>query len=254
MEAILESQNIKKARKEVENLIYKTMDTLDPTESNSSWYKKKFAKMTDAQFVDYFKAEFPLKFQMKLFDIEPKMYQIENAAKSLGVPIMEKLYMPFIYTDKDGRPVKTNYEALVVYVPLKKMKQFLAKKNSMSINTDDRNMKSGRLINKDKNGNTSDREMECLAVMSLPYTMREMSTYRADTVKAKDEFYSTIAEKNMVSLNDVEVAKTDSMARNTLNVYLIGAGVMSNLIAIKDSYMLPYTVDNRSINKVRRES
>ena len=162
--------------------------------------------------------------------------------------------MPFIYTDKDGRPVKTNYEALVVYVPLKKMKQFLAKKNSMSINTDDRNMKSGRLINKDKNGNTSDREMECLAVMSLPYTMREMSTYRADTVKAKDEFYSTIAEKHMVSLNDVEVAKTDSMARNTLNVYLIGAGVMSNLITVKDSYMLPYTADVKNSNKVRRES
>ena len=134
------------------------------------------------------------------------------------------------------------------------MKQLLAKKNSMSINTDDRNMKSGRLINKDKNGNTSDREMECLAVMSLPYTMREMSTYRADTVKAKDEFYSTIAEKHMVSLNDVEVAKTDSMARNTLNVYLIGAGVMSNLITVKDSYMLPYTADVKNSNKVRRES
>ena len=109
-------------------------------------------------------------------------------------------------------------------------------------------------LSKDKNGNTSDREMECLAVMGLSNTMRELATYRADTVKAKDEFYSTIAEKNMVSLNDVEVSKTDSTARNTLNVYLLGAGVMSNLITIKDSYMLPYTSDIRNNNKVRRES
>lgn len=255
MEAVLESQqNIKKARKEVENLIYKIMDILDPSEANSSWYKKKFASMSDKQFYQYFEQDFPLKFQMKLFDIEPKMYQIEKAAKTLNVPLMEKVYLPFIYTDDKGDPVKTNYEALVIYAPLKKMKQFLAKKNSMSINTDERNMKSGRLINKDKNGNTSDREMECLAVMGLPNTMREMSTYRADTVKAKDEFYSTIAEKNMVSLKDVEVAKDDSTARNTLNVYLIGAGVMSNLITVGNSYMLPYTADVRNSNKVRRES
>ncbi len=38
MEAVLESQqNIKKARKEVENLIYKIMDILDPSNANSSW-------------------------------------------------------------------------------------------------------------------------------------------------------------------------------------------------------------------------
>ena len=112
MEAVLESQqNIKKARKEVENLIYKIMDILDPSNANSSWYKKKFASMSDNQFYEYFKQDFPLKFQMKLFDIEPKMYQIEKAAKTLNVPLMEKVYLPFIYTSNDGKPVKTNYEA-----------------------------------------------------------------------------------------------------------------------------------------------
>ena len=59
MEAVLESQqNIKKARKEVENLIYKIMDILDPTNANSSWYKKKFASMSDNQFYEYFKQDF----------------------------------------------------------------------------------------------------------------------------------------------------------------------------------------------------
>ena len=36
-----------KARREVETLIYKTMDILDPTELNSAWYKEKFSKMSD---------------------------------------------------------------------------------------------------------------------------------------------------------------------------------------------------------------
>lgn len=241
-----------KQRKEVELLIYKVMDILDPTEQNKTWYMNKFKGMTNDQFYEYFKQEFPLKFQMRTFEIEPKMDQITKALDTIHVPLMEKLYMPFLYADNKGRPVKTNYDAMVVYVPIKKMKQFLAKKNSMSINIDERNMKNGRLINKDKNGNMSDREMECLAVMGLPNTMREFSTYRADAMRAKDAFYATISEKNMVSLKDVEVSKQDSIARNTFNAYLIGAGMASNLIMT--GYYLPHTVDKRAENRIHRES
>ena len=43
MEAVLESQqDIKKARKEVENLIYKIMDILDPSNENSSCKRSLF--------------------------------------------------------------------------------------------------------------------------------------------------------------------------------------------------------------------
>lgn len=241
-----------KQRKAAETLIYKIMDILDKTESNKQWYMNKFKKMSNDQFYEFFKQEFPLKFQMRVFEIEPKMDQIDKALKYLKVPMMEKLYMPFLYTDSKGNPVKTNYEAMVIYVPIKKMKQFLSKKNSMSINIDERNMKTGRLISKDKNGNMTDREMECLAVMGLPNTMREFSTYRADAMRAKDEFYSTITEKNMVSLKDVDVSKEDSISRNTLNTYLLGAGMASNLIMT--GYYLPITLDRRNEKRIHREN
>ena len=233
----------KKQRKEVEMIVYKLMDILDPTEQNSNWYKDKFRKMNDKQFFEFFQQEFPLKFQMKLFEIEPTLNQEYTAADFLKIPIMEYLHMPFMYRNKDNIPVETNYPALVIYVPMKKMKQFVSKKNSMSVNITERNMKTGRLINKDKNGNTSDREMEALAVMGMENTMRELSTFRADTVKAKNEFYATIAAKNMVSLKDVFVEQDDSIARNTLNVYLIGAHINSNLINVGD--YTPQTLKNK---------
>lgn len=239
----------KKQRKEVEFKIYKTLDIIDPTEANSNWFKEKFSRMSDKEFEEYFTQEWPIKFQMKLFEIEPKMNQIQKALKSIGVPLFEHLYQPYLYTDKNGKPVRTNYEAIIVYIPIKKMKQFISKKNSMSINIDERNLKTGRLINKDKNANTSDREMECLAVMSLPNTMREVATYRADAVQAKEEFYNTINAKNMVSLKDVEVGRTDSISRNTFNTYLLGAGMMSNLIT--DTYYLPITLNKK--DRVKRE-
>lgn len=250
--AIQEATSSQK-RKEAENLIYKVMKVLDPTGANAQWYMEKFSKMNDKQFYAYFSQEFPIKFQMKMFEIEPSMPDIQKAADLLKVPLMERIYMPFLYEDNNAKPVKSNFEALVVYVPIKKTKQFISKKNSMSTNTDERNAKTGRLIAKDKNGNTSDREFESLVVMDLPNTIREFSTYRADAMRAKDEFYATIAEKNMVSLNDVEVSKTDSVARNTLNTYLIGAGILSNLVTVGtgDSYVLPHTVANN--NRITRE-
>ena len=242
-----------KARKEVELLIYKTMDILDPTESNSGFLKNLFAGMNDKQFYEFFQQEFPLKFQMKLFDIEPNLDKITRAAKFLNVPIMEYLYMPYLYKDTNGKPVRTNYKSMVVYIPIKKMKQFISKKNNMSLTIDDRNMKSGRLIGHDKSGQTSDREFESLAVMSCPYTMRELSTYRADTTKAKDEYYNEIATKGMVSLNDVDIDRDDSIARNTLNVYFLGAGLFTNLVG--DTYYTPHTLKRKDENKrVRRES
>ena len=44
------------------------MDILDPTEQNKTWYMNKFKGMTNDQFYEYFKQEFPLKFQMRAFE------------------------------------------------------------------------------------------------------------------------------------------------------------------------------------------
>ena len=233
-----------KARKQCEELICKVMDKLDPTEQNSEFWKKKFARMNDKQFHDFFKQDFPLKFQMKIFEIEPKMEQIVAALKIINVPLMENISLGFLYKNEKGEPVETINEALVVYSNMKKVKQFIAKKNSMSTNISKRDMKSGFLLDVDKNGNTSSREMECLAVMGCDETIRELSTYRADAMDAKSRFYNQINTTGMVSQKDVEVTKDDSLARNLLNSYLLGAHINSNLVNEED--YLPITLSQRS--------
>lgn len=229
-------------RKEAEKLIYNVFNKLDPSGANANYYKQKFEKMSDAQFISYIKQQFPYKFQTRLFKIEPNMDRINEAAKTLGIPLMEKVYCPYFYKDSKGNDIATP-EAIVGYVPIKKMKQFITKKNAMSVNIDMRDNKTGLLISKDKNGITSDRELECLAVMGLDQSLREFSRPRADAMTSKSVMYNTINTLGKVDLKDLPDDPDDSLAKNMLNVYLLGAGLDSNLLN-KDGY-LPITYKNK---------
>lgn len=236
-------------RKQIEELIYTVMDKLDKTGSNSNYYKELFSGMSDNQFYNYMKKDFPFRFHVKPFEIDPSMEDINNACKALKVPLLEKVYLPYLYKNKDGKAVNTK-ECLVGYIPLKKMKQFITKKNAMSTDISERDMKTGLLVSFDKNGTTSDREMEALAVMSLDKTMKELSRPRADSMNAKSIMYSTINTLGQVSLADVPIDIDDSLGKNLLNVYLVGSLLNSNLI--NQDYYLPYTLKNKQ-RKVERE-
>ena len=91
-------------RKKAEELIYAVMDKLDKDEYNSSYYKMLFAKMSDEQFMRFCKRDLPFRFHTKPFVVEPKMYEIEEALKILKVPLLEKVALPYLYKDKNGKP------------------------------------------------------------------------------------------------------------------------------------------------------
>jgi hypothetical protein len=238
------------ARKKAEKLIYDYFDAVDKTKANGDYYRNLFSKMSDAQFKKFISKRFPYKFQNKPFVIEPSMSDAVDGLDVLGVPLLEKVYQPHLYRNKDGKPVASK-KCMVVWVHAKKMKQFISKKNSMSVEIDERDMRTGLLVNFDKNGKTSDREFEALAIMGLDNTIEEFSRSRADSMKAKDLAYSTIATLGKVSKEDVPVDQDDSLSKNMLNVYMLGAGINSNLVN-QDLY-LPITIANRR-NKVERET
>lgn len=240
----------KKEREEAEMIIYQVMDILDPSKSNSEFYKEKFANMSDVQFIKHFKSKFPLKFQTKPFEIEPTMDQIISALDFINVPLTERIYMPFHYKDKQGRPAMSE-ECLVVYTHIKKMKQFVTKKNSMSTDIDKRDMRTGLLLDEDKNGKTSDREFESLIIQGLPNTAKEMSRPKADAMVQKSEMNNAINLLGKVSLNDLHPENDEVLSKNMLDAYFLGAQLKTNLIT--DDDYLNATLKDKS-RKVKRET
>lgn len=237
-----------KQRQDAEALIYRVFDAVDTTKTNSDYYKKIFAKMNDQEFYEFCKRRLPFRFHQEIFKVEPKMHNIFDAFDILGKPLLEKVKLPHYYVNKDGIPVESQ-ECLVIYIHLKRMKQMLTKKNSTAMNIEKRDMKTGLLTSEDKGGKETDREFESLALMGLEYTIDEFARPKADAMAAMSQMSNMIMSQGYVYEKDLEIAKDDSLAKNLLNVYLIGANIHSNLVDIE--YMTPYTAKNKQQDIVR---
>jgi len=171
------------------------------------------------------------------------MYDIIDAFKVLDKPLLEKVKLPYVYKNSKGEPVETQ-ECMVIYIHLKRMKQMLTKKNNTAMSIDKRDMKTGRLLGEDKGGQETDREFESLATMGLDWTMDEFARPKADAMSAVSQMSNSILANGFVSDKDLQIPNDDSLGKNMLNAYLLGAHIASNLIDI--DYMTPYTAKNRA--------
>lgn len=233
----------KKQREEIETLVLSSMDILDKSGTNTEYYKDLFSRMSDNQFQNFIAKKFPFKFQYKPSVVEPSMDDAKNALDYIGVPLMEKITEPNVYVNEKGIPVNTK-ECLVIYIHHKPVQQFITKKNKWSINIDNRDMKTGRLIGADKGTVTSDREFESMAVQSMDKTMREFYTIKADTMNAKNLANNIIGSTGILRLDDIPIDKGDSLSKNLMNVYMIGAHLNSNIL--NEGNYTQYTLNKRS--------
>lgn len=232
----------KKQRDEIETLVLESMKVLDKSGTNTDYYKDLFSRMSDTQFTSFISKKFPFKFHYRPSVVEPSMDDAAKALKFIGVPLMEKINEPHVYVNKNGVPVTTK-ECLVIYIHHKPVQQFITKKNKWSMDTSNRDMKTGRLVGADKGAVTSDREFESMAVQGMDKTMREFYTIKADAMAAKNLANNIIGTTGMLRLDDIPIDKDDSLSKNLMNVYMIGAHINSNLI--NEGNYTPYTLKRR---------
>lgn len=242
-----------KKRAEVEKFIYDVLDAADITHTNSDYYKELFSKMNNNQFYNFFKKRMPIRFHQSAFKVEPKMYEIVNAFKILGVPLFEEVNLPYLYKDpKTGNPVRSK-ECLVVYLHIKRMKQMISKKNSTAMEITDRDLRTGLLTGKDRGGKESDFEFATLAINDLGHTMDEFSRVKADAMKSKEELYNIIATKGEVTEGEIQPERDESLGANMLYAYMLGSNVIANIAGSEDNgYLTPYTIRKRNRMKIER--
>lgn len=234
----------KARRAKAEKLIYDVLDAADVTHTNSDYYKEVFGKMSDEEFYKFFSKKLPMRFHSSAFKVEPKMYEIDKAFKVLGAPLYEVVNLPYLYKDSKGKPIRSK-SCMVVYLHIKRMKQMLAKKNSVALSIADRDMRTGLLINHSKGAKMSDREEETLALPGLDATVDEFARLRADAMESKEKMYSIIATTGTIKAGEVQPEKDESLAKKMLYVYMLGANICTNLLGEDGGYINPNTLKNR---------
>lgn len=231
-------------RKKMEELIYKFFDAFDKSGKNTKKYKELFQPMSNTQFDNYFKAFFADENAYLILDICDYEYSItlediERASKVINVPLFENVYCPHLTMDRE-HVVVTKEPVPVGYLNIKRTQQTINKKNGISTNIDRRSTLTSQVTGADKNGRESDLENTMLVSMGLENTLRELNGPRSDDMVMKQQMLQDIATNGYVRLQDLDSDVTNKTTLNTVNVFLLGMGLNSDLVTT--GLMLPSTL------------
>lgn len=232
-------------RVKMEKYIYDVFDRLDPSKTNTNFYKGFFSKMSDKEFDAFFKGFFAdpkayLCLNIELFHNEPKLPDIEKCAKFMNVPLYEYVAQPYFSRDK-SKPMVTPYKVPVGYIMEKRVQQTAVKKNSTSIHINMRDAKTNQVINGDKNAYQSIDENYCIMVYGAKAAAKEFMSFRADDPVAKEEAYRSIRQNGYVSMADLPDKVENKSTLNMLDIYIIGMGLKTDLVT--DGYLVKKTTE-----------
>lgn len=124
----------------------------------------------------------------------------------------------------------TKVKCAVGYAHIKRTQQTVAKKNGISTSADIRSALTGQVTGADKNGRESDLENAMLVSMGMRDVLRELNGPRADDLVMKREMLANIARDGYVSLDDLTDDISNKTTLNTVNTYLLGMSIDSDLI------------------------
>ena len=227
-------------RKEIEKLIIDVFNALDPTGHNGGKYKTIFADMNDTQFEKHMKTflEGDDNFILDIVEFENslKFEHCEAAAKVLGIPLMEYVYMPHLSMDKEN-VVVSKERCLVGFLNIKRLQQLIHEKNHLSTSNENRSAITGQVKGDDKNARDSDTEATLLVSLGADKILRELHGPRSDDPVMRTEMMQKIHTAGHCTLEELTDLPINKVALNTANAYFLSMGLKSDLVS-KD-YILP---------------
>lgn len=229
--------DIKSKRLQIESLVYRTMNALDPSGSNTEKYKAMFSKMNDAEFskwVTQFLADPKANIRLDIEEFDKsktlKYENIEKAAKQMNLDLYEYVYIPHV-SSNPNRPVRTRTPVLVGYLNIKTVQQLQTKKSTGVINDLDRDDLTGIAKGESKGGTFSGIENEILIGLGADNVLSEVCGVRGDNMVEYENMLEEISETGSCSLKDI---KTNSLDKPTLlktDLFLKAMGIKTDIVS-----------------------
>jgi hypothetical protein len=235
-----------KNRKQIEKLIYDTLDAIDPSGNNTMKYRSLYEPMTDTEFEKHMKEFLSDDNENFILDIvefehDLNLEKCEAAAKVIGIPLAEYVFMPHLTMDKK-RVVVSKEKCLVGWMNVKRPQQLLHKKNGLAMANDKISAITGQVTGEDKDARDSDIEAAMLVSLGCDKILQELHGPRADDEVMRRQMTQDITTKGYVLLDELENNPVNKVSLRTLDVYLTSMGIKSDVIS--DTYILPPTIED----------
>lgn len=216
-------------RQLTEELISKTILTIDPSGTNSDRYIKYFSQLSDTQFTSYIQGISDGKIKLIIYvpnlKINLRMVNIFKAARDLGLKLFERIKL---WDSTTKRYFLTPREYPVLMLPVRRLKQTLESKRSFPESDAKIDSFSGQVIKPDKGSSISSIEMQTILSKGLNTSVAELIRVRGGDLSSYSAFKSQLEDTGTASLNDLG---EDSRARSSviLSVYLTSMHIDNNL-------------------------
>lgn len=238
-------------REKIKKLVLDVVTALDNDKQNNvKYYTALLNSMSDQEFAKWAGSMgYELDDTIQMFQLpfeEMKMNQIKKAADILKIPLDEYIW----YRHTDSRGIRTSHKVPVGYVHVKRVQQFLAKKNKYTFDNEERTLKTGQVTGDSKVTRVSDDEAFSLMTIGAEKALKEFLGPRADNQAAKNSMYRKISQDGFATLEDMDQDITKQTTLNTIDTYMLASGIKTDMItpSLKTATTIKNDLSNRKQN------
>lgn len=217
-------------RTEVENYVYKIMNSLDPSKHNYNLYKEMFAKMDDKMFnqwmCDIRDKKTKLYVTVANMEIFLNINDVLDTAKLINLELEEQIK---VWDNALGRYYTTPYKYTILKVPVRRLKQYLLSKMSVPDSDKRINPSTGQVVKPDAAASVSMTEAQTLASKGFYQMLTEFLTVRGGNVEAYASYKAALENLGSVSLKELNLDNTTVRSVKVARAYMEAMHLENNL-------------------------
>lgn len=222
-------------RKKYEEKLYQLLDDFDPSHFNSNKYRKAFAKMSNAEFINMAKTMLDPDHDDFIFSIdinemdrgnkdELTLEKVRKISEKWKIPLEEYVIMPFRNPEDSEHPMVTLTPIPIVYCQIRRFfQQMLQHKNAISNDNAKINPITGQVTGEDKTASTTNVQTYALTVTNEKKALKEFLGPRADDTVSKQQMLTEIEKTGTVRLDDLDIKTHNKQSINTVETFMRAA-------------------------------
>lgn len=217
------------SRAQVEAELYATLDKITFTKHNSSKYREVFSKMSDKEFINFFKdikhgiRKLPI-FIPPHSDTKMDFKTVLAAAEKIGLPFYGR-----IVNNIDGVDFVSDQEVMVLKSTIRRLAQTLDAKLSVSESDSKIDAITGQVTSGDKAGSISAVEISVLADTGLGAVATELAVVRGGDAGAYAYMKASTTATGTSSLATAMDYRTGVGSKRAVTMLLRGKHITTNL-------------------------